>query len=502
MWICRRRTEALLGALLLLVSAPALGFGWAETKRAARDRAAAPYDPPPALPEWLRDMTGDAWNRIRSDPRRALRAGADAPFSITLHHPGGLYQQPVQVHRIRADGGVRTVKLDREAFYFGPGTRRERAPDDLGHAGVSVHWRTPSERNLQVAQFLGGSFMRAGAPDFGGGTRVRAATVDVALPRGEEFPFFTDLYLDLADPKARTLTVYAVVDSPRLTGALRYRIRPQADRTRTDVDGVLYAREAIEKVGIGALDTLYYHGEERARPAGEWRPEVHSADRLILRSPGGIFVARPLANPKQLAIENFAPPRPQPYGLIQRDRRPDHYQDLGQKLEQRPNAWLRPGPDFPDGMLELLELPLEDPVNHNVLAHWVVDSPPRPDQPLSFSYSLDWGLAEPLPEALGRVVAARNTTTGRPDPVLIVQLDFAGEPRDLEAPVRAQGLALEGGRIVAHSLVRDDALGVWRLTLRVAPERRAPVVLEARLVQGDEVLTETWHGVFGAERLP
>lgn len=484
-------------------AAPAPAFGWDDVVELARVRAQQPAAAAPALPEWLVRLPPAQWDQIRPDPRRVLGGAPDARFSAQLHHPGGLYQRGVRVHRIGTGGAPAAIPFDSGAFFYGADTTRGPVTPDIGYAGVTIAWQPAGGEARPVAQFLGGSFLRAGAPDPGGGTRGRAATLDVGLPGGEEFPVFTDLYLDLGAPDAAASVVYALVESTRLAGAYRFEITPGEDHTQTAVTAVLHAREAVEKVGIGALDSLYYYGEERARPPGEWRPEVHAADVLLMRGPGQVFVARTLTNPGQLAMEEFAPPRPLPYGLLQRDRRFDHYQDLDQELEARPNAWLTPGEGFPDGTLELLELPLGDPFNHNVLAHWVVDTPPAPDRPLRYAYTITWGRAEPLPDTLGRVAAVRSAAVTQPQPVLIAQLDFTGPaPAAGDAPVRAQGLVLEGGRIVAHALAHDPETGLWRLTLRVAPEGRRPVVLEARLVQDGRARTETWHGVFGPERLP
>lgn len=50
---------------------------------------------------------------------------------------------------------------------------------------------------------------------------LRAAAIDTALPSGEEFPRFREFWIERPKPTDKRLTVYALLDSPRATGAYR-----------------------------------------------------------------------------------------------------------------------------------------------------------------------------------------------------------------------------------------------------------------------------------------
>ncbi len=57
---------------------------------------------------------------------------------------------------------------------------------------------------------------------------LRAAAIDTALPSGEEFPRFREFWIERPKPTDKRLTVYALLDSPRATGAYRFVIiRPR-----------------------------------------------------------------------------------------------------------------------------------------------------------------------------------------------------------------------------------------------------------------------------------
>ncbi|MFX8137505.1 glucan biosynthesis protein, partial [Acinetobacter baumannii] len=74
----------------------------------------------------------------------------------------------------------------------------------------------------------------------------------------------------------------------------------------------------------------------------------------------GEWIWRPLANPPALRSQRFADDGPRGFGLLQRDRNPDHYQDDGVFYEKRPSVWVEPTHDWGEGAVELVELSAND----------------------------------------------------------------------------------------------------------------------------------------------
>ena len=83
---------------------------------------------------------------------------------------------------------------------------------------------------------------RASARDQVFGLSARGLAIDTAESWGEEFPWFREFWLVTPAPNAKELTIYALLDSPRVTGAYRFAVEP-GEQTRVDVECRLFLRE-------------------------------------------------------------------------------------------------------------------------------------------------------------------------------------------------------------------------------------------------------------------
>src|SRR5699024_7165435 len=83
------------------------------------------------------------------------------------------------------------------------------------------------------------------------------------------------------------------------------------------------------------------------------------------------------------------------FGLLQRDRDFDHYQQLAFEYEKRPNLWIEPQGDWGKGRIELVQIPSDSEVNDNVVAYWVPEKTVEGGQKLQFSYLMKWSMHDP-----------------------------------------------------------------------------------------------------------
>jgi glucans biosynthesis protein len=196
-----------------------------------------------------------------------------------------------------------------------------------------------------VAAFLGASYFRA----VGGDTRqyglsARALAVDTAFPRPEEFPRFTSFWFE-RPAKDSEPDLYALMDSPSIAGALRIQITPGGTQIM-DIDSALYPRKPIERSAsrrspacsstartIGAAPTTGARDSRLRRPV-----DVDRRRRVDLAAAG---------QPAQLHLNSYFDDNPRGFGLLQRDRNFDHYQDDGVYYDRRPSLWVEPkaGPE-------------------------------------------------------------------------------------------------------------------------------------------------------------
>jgi glucans biosynthesis protein len=494
----------LLGAALLLLSAGAASaFDFEELAKRARELAAAPYKPPSGLPKQLQGLEYDRYRDIRHKPERALWREAKLPFELAFFHQGFSYEHAVRIHEVTGDG-VREIRFDPEAFDYGanrfePAKLREL---DLGFAGFRVHFpvNTPQYKD-EVLVFLGASYFRALGRGQRYGASARGLAIDTALASGEEFPRFVEFWIERPAPASKSLTVYALLDSRRAAGAYRFVVRPGLD-TVMDVKARLFLREKVGKLALAPLTSMFLFGENQRAPYDDFRPEVHDSDGLSIHAGDGEWIWRPLANPRRLVTTSFALVNPRGFGLMQRDRGYAHYEDTEARHELRPSVWIEPRGDWGAGRVELVQIPVPDETNDNIVAYWVPDRAPAPVDPYDFEYRMLWQKdAETHPPQAWVVQTRRGRGYMRkPDDSVSFVIDWKGPALErlgadakLEANIEAVVSADANGRILEVNAWPNEATGGWRSTLRLRRVDDAkPVELRAFLRSGGNAISETW----------
>jgi glucans biosynthesis protein len=333
------------------------------------------------------------------------------------------------------------------------------------------------------------------------GMSARGLAIDTASENGEEFPYFTDFWLVRPDPQQRSLTIYALLDSPSVAGAYQFEVRP-GSTTQVLVSAELYPRKAIQKLGIGALTSMFLYGENSTgRHFDDYRPEVHDSDGLQTQTGTGEWAWRPLVNPHTLRVNRFMDEHPHGFGLVQRDRDATHYQDPEAFFQLRPSYWIEPLGDWGKGGVELVEIPTDEEIHDNIVAYWVPEAPVQPHKPVSFSYLLYAHSHSTRWPPGGRVIATRTGgvlagPNGQALPgVRRMVVDFAGgDLDDLYAaqPVQAQ-ITSNGGEVDEVTVQRLPQSAIWRVSFKLKPgSTEKPVDLRCYLTLYGEALTETW----------
>jgi glucans biosynthesis protein len=492
----------LCAALALPVAAQA--FGFEDVAKRARDLAAAAYKTPvPQLPQELRDLDYDAYRDIRFRPERAHWRAEKLPFELMFFHPGRSFQEPVRINTVER-GGVKRLEFDPELFDYGRNKLDPKKLNNLGFAGFRVHYalNTPKYKD-EVLVFLGASYFRAIGQGQVYGLAARGLAVDTAAAHGEEFPRFSEFWIERPQPGATALTIYALLDSKRVAGAYRFVLTPGTD-TVTQVSARLYPREAVEKFGIAPLNSMYDFGENQPR-ADDYRPEVHDSDGLSIALANGEWIWRPLVNPKRLLVTSFAATNPKGFGLLQRDRASASYEDPEALYERRPSSWVEPTGHWGAGRVELVQIPTPDETNDNIVAYWVPEQAPAPNKPFNFAYRLHWQMPGQMPVGRGWVVQSRRGHgPGKlSDDELAFVVDFDGPALRALKPDAKLDAVVEvtaNAQLKAQNLFRNQASGAWRMTLRVKRADIAkPVEMRAQIKQASLPVTETWSYIVPPE---
>ena len=485
-------------------SGPAKAFDFAWLKGQARYLAGNPFQPSKdTLPPAMATLGYDQYQSLRFKPDHSLWGDLGLEFRLAFFHVGRGFSQPVHLFEV-VDGQAREILYDPSMFEFDKsGIDPSSMKDHAGFAGFRVQFVT--DWRADVAAFLGAAYFRA----VGGDTRqyglsARAIAVDTAFPRPEEFPRFTSFWFERPAKGAGFMHLFALMDSPSIAGALHFQISP-GGTTIMDIDSALYPRKPIERLGIAPLTSMFYFGENDRRAVNDWRPEIHDSDGLSMWSGAGEWIWRPLTNPASLHFNSFQDENPRGFGLLQRDRVWDHYQDDGVYYDRRPSLWIEPKAGakggWGKGAVQLVEIPTVDETFDNIVAFWNPADKVLAGQELLFAYRLYWGTRMPFSSALAQVIATRTGIGGivgqkRQYYSWHFAVDFAGGELGAlakEANVEAVITTSQGTteHVTAHYVAEFQG---YRALFDVRPpdDNANPVDLRLFLRIDGKALTETW----------
>lgn len=488
------RTENPPGPVLKETSA----FSYAWLKGLARHKAGMPYqDHEGDIPDSLKKLGWDDYQAIRFRKEKALWRNQPSDFQIQLFHLGLYFQAPVQIFEVVGENATE-LAYDPDYFTYSGEQPLGDLPDDLGFAGFRVHYHT--NFSLDLASFLGASYFRAVGAEKQYGMSARGLAIDTGTGAQEEFPRFTAFWLERPAEDQTFLRVWALLDSPSVTGAYAFVIDPGRNLVM-DVDVALYPRRTIQRVGIAPLTSMYQVGENNRRMDYDWRPEIHDSDGLSMHTGSGEWLWRPLVNPEKLRFSSFQDVSPKGFGLLQRDRDFDHYQDDGVFYDRRPSVWVEPSSGWGKGSIDLVEIPTVDETFDNIVAFWHPEQPLEANQEYLLAYRLHWGAnVTNEPGELARVQATRTGLGGvvgqkRTYFSWRFAVDFAGGPLALLAkdarvvPV----ISASRGRVEITSARPLASIQGYRAMFDLVPDdSEEPIELRMYLSLDDEPLTETW----------
>ncbi|UQS91090.1 glucan biosynthesis protein [Pseudomonas chlororaphis subsp. piscium] len=491
-------------ALLCLLSAGQLwAFNLDDVSAKAKDLAGQKYEAPRSnLPNEFREMKFADYQKIRFLPEKAEWAKQKTPFKLSFYHQGMHFDTPVKINEITTST-VEEIKYDSTRFDFGDLKFDPKATEQLGYAGFRVLYPiNKADKQDEIMTMLGASYFRVVGKGHVYGLSARGLAIDTALPSGEEFPRFTEFWIQQPKPTDKHLVIFALLDSPRATGAYRLTLRPGSD-TIVDVKARMFLRDKVGKLGIAPLTSMFLFGANQPSKVLNYRRELHDSSGLSIHAGNGEWIWRPLNNPKHLAVSNFSVENPRGFGLLQRGRDFSHYEDLDDRYDKRPSAWIEPKGDWGKGTVDLVEIPTADETNDNIVAFWSPEKQPEPGQAFDFAYRLHWTMDEASlhsPDSSWVEQTLRSTgdvkqsnLIRQPDGSVAYLVDFEGPslaalPEDTE--VRSQVSVGDNAELVENSVRYNPETKGWRLTLRMkikdaskSTEMRAALVKNATPVE-------------------
>ncbi|WP_324754171.1 glucan biosynthesis protein G [Roseovarius sp. Pro17] len=475
-------------------------FEWLDARMS--DAAKTKYLAPVDAPEVIADLDYDDYRKIQFDPKRARWQDDGVLFRLHAFHPGWLYKQTVAIHEV-VDGVQTPMVFSTDDFLYYEDLA-PRVPQHVELPGVAgFRLNTPLNRADmfdELIAFVGASYFRALSRDSSYGLSARGLAINTGLGGEEEFPRFSEFWLERPNAGQEDVVLYAALDSPSCTGAYRFVIRPGSETT-IDVTAKLHFRRDVEQLGVAPLTSMFLFDEKNGNVFDDYRPQVHDSNALMVMRTDGDVLWRPLNNPPRLASTYLNEPNLKSFGLIQRDRDFDEYQDAGAQYQDRPSVLIEPQGDWGAGAVRLVEIPSDLEGNDNIVSFWVPTENPRAGESREYAYRMRWG-------ALGtdrdgdrawivNTLAGQGGTSGVSgvkDSLRKFVIDFdGGLMADLPDDAKMKPVVtLSNGKIQHIALSKIANSTKWRLVIDVDGENERIVELVAHVAGFGRKLTETW----------
>lgn len=455
----------------------------------ARQLARAPFSPPSTdLPDPLSNLTHEQYTAIRSQ-QPPIWGMEGRGIAVEPLHRGFLFNNAVDLYLVE-DGAVRRIGYDQTRFDFGD-LNVQKDLGDLGFSGFRLVAQQGNGEPYDFAIVQGATFFRAIARGQNYGTVARALAVRPADSKGEEFPIFRAFWLERPTIGSNSITAHGILDSESVTGAVRMTFRP-GDMTIIDVETTLFPRVELDNVGLGGMGSTYFFGPNDRRATADIRVASYETAGLQMLNGHGEWLWRPVHNPETLQISAFVDNNPRGFGLLQRDRLYEAFQDDVRRFERRPSLWVEPLGEWGQGNVQLLEIPTDSEANDNILAYWRPQAPMAAGAEVSFAYRQYWGWSAPERPPLATVTSTRQGqgSGGRRRQFAV---DFSGDMLGDNLPADLKSVLTVG-----PGTFQD--LRIWpypeRKTVRVAfeldPGNENACEMRLILEAGGKPISETW----------
>lgn len=473
--------------------APATPFDFDALALIAQAAAGETYEAPAStLTGSFADLNYDQYRAIRFRRDRDPWSG-NPEFALDLLPPGLIFHEPVALNLV--EGGLaRALPFDARMFDFDPAMFPDGPNyDEIGDMGWSgFRLRTPLNRPDvmdEVAVFQGASYFRAVARGTQYGLSARGLAIGTGSQQGEEFPIFRSFWIVQPEEGDSSITVYAHLDSKSVSGAYEFVIEPGAEtifRTRS----ALFPRAEIAQVGVAPLTSMYWFGPADRAQVDDYRPAVHDSDGLQMVTGSDQRIWRVLSAHKRLQISAFQDRDPAGFGLVQRARNFAEYQDAEARYDLRPSAWIEPRGQWGQGSVNLVEIPVENEFNDNIVSFWQPAEPLQPGERYDFEYDLSFAALPPDNAPLARVLATRSGKSVNDPQARSYVIDYALD-LFLSSDPRPEVTAT-AGQVRNVYWLRLPFENRLRLAFEFVPEGAELADLTARLNGPEGRLSESW----------
>src|SRR5205807_2437048 len=150
--------------------------------------------------------------RFRAD--HALWTGQADP--VSFFHLSRYSADPVVLHAVQ-NGKAREILYGPDYFDYSASGLDASALGNLGFSGFRV--MDGPDKPTDWLAFQGASYFRSSGQEEQYGASARGIAINTAAATAEEFPRFSEFWLDANGP---VVSIYALLDGPSITGAYKF----------------------------------------------------------------------------------------------------------------------------------------------------------------------------------------------------------------------------------------------------------------------------------------
>jgi len=463
-------------------------------KELANSKYAAPaYN----LSKTSSSVTTEQYAQIKYLPDGILWDKKNILFRLGLFPMGSKYTIPVELNEFKGSY-METIRFSSEFYDYG--NIKKKMQGISSYAGIKLLYELNLPHSyMDFIQFLENDFFQAIGRNNDFGVSAAGVSINEKVPDVEqETPYFKTLWIGKPNPKATSVSVFGLLDSPSVTGVYEFIIKPGAI-TDIKVRSKLYFREKVLLLGLSPMISFFLYGEYSNSRIETYNPEVHSSDGLIIADDKDNTSWHPLVNPKQDRFSIYPVNRIKYFGLLQRDRNYSNYLDPVNPYQLKANLWVTPDNDWGKGSVYLIEASVSDKTTkNNIKTFWVPEIETGPGKSYDFNYTLHWSM-KPPEQKLGEVFYTFIQKNPQ-NPKLtdfIIYFDGDGLQKiDSVVKIKVDATISSNAKYIGTpQIMKDQYNHKWRVILTVEPESTPipPIIdLNCKLSLNNKVITETW----------
>jgi glucans biosynthesis protein len=247
----------------------------------------------------------------------------------------------------------------------------------------------------------------------------------------------------------------------------------------------------VDHLGLGTMAGTYLFGPLDHMHPEDVRESVHDVGGLQILTGTGEWLWRPVANRATLQISGFADHNPRGFGMLQRNRNFDAYDDDISHWELRPSLWIEPIGDWGDGELQLLEIPNDSEANDNIIALWRPKGGIPEGGSASFAYRQFWCWTPPARPEMATAITSRM---GKVEKRLRFVIEFVGDAFADAKRAEDATVSIEAspGQVTSIKLFPSAERKSVRVDFDIDPGSNLYSELRVLLKAADKPVSETW----------